>query len=154
MRLRTLEREIWLPRPIDEVFAFFSDAFNLNRLTPPWLRFEVLTPPPIVMRPGTRIDYRLRLHGLPIRWQTLITRWEPPSLFVDEQVRGPYRRWVHHHRFTPCDGGTVARDHVEYAVPGGPFEPLIHRFLVFPDLEAIFAYRHHQLLALFTSSAK
>src|SRR5215210_6454688 len=104
-------RELWLARPRDEVFRFFSDAANLDALTPPWLHFEVLTPD-VVLRPGARIDYRLRLYGVPFRWQSEITRWEPPTLFVDEQRRGPYRRWIHTHTFSDERGGTLVRDAV------------------------------------------
>ena len=119
MRTFELTSEVMLPRPPAEVFPFFADARNLERLTPPWLRFAVLTSGPIEMRPGATIDYRLRLRGVPIRWRSEITAWEPPLRFVDEQRRGPYRLWVHEHRFEERDGCTVASDHVRYAVWGG-----------------------------------
>ena len=98
MTVHTYQAELWLPRPRPEVFAFFAEARNLEAITPPWLKFEVLTPAPIAMRAGTLIDYRLRLHGFPIRWRTEITLWEPPVRFADTQLRGPYRLWEHTHR--------------------------------------------------------
>lgn len=138
MKLHTLEAECWLPERREIVFSFFSDARNLAAITPPWLGFAILTPPPIVMQRGALIDYRIRLRGLPLRWRTEITRWEPPVCFVDEQRRGPYRRWVHTHTFLEQDGGTLCRDHVAYAVLGGK---LVHWLFVQRDLRAIFAYR-------------
>src|SRR3982750_543138 len=117
MRIREFTSEIWLPRALDQVFAFFSDAANLNAITPPWVKFQMITRTPIDMRVGSLIDYRLRIRGLPIRWRTRITVWEPPHRFVDEQLRGPYRLWEHHHQFESKDGGTTVRDRVRYAVP-------------------------------------
>ncbi len=147
----TLERDVWLPRPLDDVFAFFADARNLERLTPPSLRFELLGGSAAPMHVGMRLDYRIRLYGLPIRWQSEITVFEPPLRFVDEQRRGPYRRWVHTHTFEARDDGTVVRDHVEYAVPGGR---LVQRLLVQPDLDRIFAYRRRVLLDLFGDGSR
>ena len=141
-----LHSSVTLPRPLDEVFPFFSDARNLERLTPPWLRFSVLTPGPIEMRPGAAIDYRLRLRGVPLRWRSEITVWEPPVRFVDEQRRGPYRLWIHEHRFEEADGRTLAHDHVRYAVPGGWF---VDRLLVRRDLQRVFEYRRTVLRDLF-----
>lgn len=137
-----LEALQFLPQPVERVFEFFSDAFQLEKLTPGWLRFSVLTKPPIRLEAGTLIDYRLRLHGLPLRWQSCISVWEPPVRFVDEQVRGPYRRWHHEHRFEPVEGGTLCRDLVDYQVWGGS---LVDRLLVRRDLRTIFAYRQHVL---------
>jgi len=137
-----LESEIILPRPIEEVFDFFADAQNLESITPPLLHFEVLTRGPIELRQGRLIDYRLRLHGMPLRWQSEISAWEPPYRFVDEQRRGPYRRWVHEHRFERCAEGTRAIDRVRYEVPGGD---LVHKLFVEPDLRRIFVYRAERL---------
>lgn len=135
-----------MPRPREEVFAFFADAGNLQTITPAWLRFEILTPRPIAMRRGALIDYRLRLHGWPVRWQTEITAWEPPHRFVDEQRRGPYRQWIHEHGFMDQDGGTLCWDSVKYSVPGGE---LVHRLFVRRDIERIFAFRASKLCDLF-----
>lgn len=146
MKVTKLRGEQWVPRPVNEVFGFFSDAFNLERITPPLLRFTVLTPPPIEMREGVLIDYRLRVRGLPVRWQSEITAWEPPHRFVDEQRRGPYRMWRHEHTFEERDGGTVCRDLVRYSVPGGR---LVQRLFVDPDVRKIFAYRSEQLAEVF-----
>jgi hypothetical protein len=148
MRIRSLHQEQWLPVPRDRVFAFFADAGNLDRITPDFLRFAVLTPRPVEMKQGTLIDYRLRVHGLPMRWQSEITVWEPPHRFVDVQRRGPYRQWIHEHGFEEIDGGTLVRDRVEYAVPGWFLEPLVHRWLVGPDLEKVFAFRKTRLAEL------
>jgi len=136
---------------IEDVFAFFSDASNLDTLTPPFLRFQILTPAPIAMKVGTLIDYRLRLRGLPIRWQSEITAWEPPYRFVDEQRRGPYRLWVHEHCFEEHDGETDIVDRVEYAVPGGR---LMHKLFIGRDLKGIFEYRGRTLIERFGSSNK
>ncbi len=143
---RVLTTTLILPRPIDSVFAFFADAANLERLTPPFLNFHILTPLPIQMRQGALIDYRLRLHALPIRWRTRITAWDPPLRFVDEQIRGPYRLWRHEHTFEQVEAGTLCRDRVEYAHLGGP---LGERLLVRPSLERIFAFRQQALLSMF-----
>ncbi len=147
MKIWTLETEQWLPRPREEVFDFFADAFNLENITPPLLEFRVVTPPPITMKLGTVIDYRLKLRGIPLRWRSEITRWEPPELFVDEQRRGPYRLWRHLHTFEESGGGTIARDHVEYSVIGGA---IVRNLVVAPDLRRIFAYRQERLAELFS----
>ena len=146
MRIHQFEAELCLPQRRDEVFAFFADAANLEAITPPWLNFSTITPAPIRMHAGTLIDYKLRLRGFPMRWRTKITEWEPPVRFVDEQIRGPYRQWIHEHSFEEPDGGTLVRDRVRYAVP---FDFLVHRWLVRPDLERIFAYRGQMLRARF-----
>ena len=138
MHIHQFSSEIWLARPIEEVFAFFSDAANLDSITPPWLSFRTVARQPIEMRAGTVIDYRLRVRGFPVQWRSEITEWEPPYHFVDEQIRGPYRLWIHAHRFQPRNGGTLVSDDVRYAVP---FDWLLHKFIVRPDVERIFTYR-------------
>jgi ligand-binding SRPBCC domain-containing protein len=149
VRVRTFTTEQWLPRPVDEVFAFFSDVYNLDALTPPWLHFHILTPRPPAVHVGLLLDYRLSWHGLPMRWRTEITAWEPPHRFVDRQVHGPYRQWVHEHTFVGKDGGTLMRDRVEYAVPGWFLEPLVARLIVGPDVSRVFAYRQDKMRELF-----
>jgi len=140
------QANIWLPRPRQEVFEFFSDASNLEVITPPWLLFRVVTPQPIQMHPGTIIDYRLKIRGIPARWQSRITVWDPPHSFVDEQTRGPYRIWIHEHRFVEDSGGTRCEDDVQYAPLGGA---LINKLFVERDIRNIFAYRSQRLLEIF-----
>jgi ligand-binding SRPBCC domain-containing protein len=132
---------MWLPAPLPDVFAFFADARNLEVITPPFLRFTVLTPD-ATMRTGALIEYRLRLRGVPIRWRSEITLWEPGVRFRDEQRRGPYRYWKHLHLFREEDGGTLVEDAVDYDVVGGP---LVHRWFVQGDLVRIFSYRQARL---------
>lgn len=146
MKEFTLHTEQWLPRPLGEVFPFFSEARNLESLTPPWLNFEVLTPGPIAMRPGTLIDYRIRIHGVPVCWRTEITAWEPPHRFVDVQLWGPYRLWHHTHTFAAQDGGTYCTDDVRYHPWGGT---LTNWLFVRRDIERIFEYRRQRLEEFF-----
>ena len=140
-RFHTLRREQWVPRPLDEVFAFFCDARNLGDLTPPWLGFRILTPGPIRIAARTKIRYRLGWHGIPVKWTTEITRWEPPYRFVDVQLSGPYRLWHHTHRFEPVDGGTRMTDVVRYRLPFGIIGRVMHAVKVRRDVERIFDYR-------------
>ncbi len=146
MKEFTLHAELWLPRPLPEIFAFFAEAANLEELTPPWLKFEVVTPAPIVMRPGALIDYRIRIHGLPIRWRTEILVWDPPHRFVDTQLKGPYTLWHHTHTFQERGGGTLCLDDVRYRPFGGA---IINALFVRRDVERIFAYRTKKLTELF-----
>jgi ligand-binding SRPBCC domain-containing protein len=132
------------------VFRFFAAAENLQRITPPWVDFRIVTPLPIEMRQGARIDYRLRVHGIPIGWRTEIAEWEPPLRFVDTQVAGPYRRWIHTHRFRDVPGGTRVEDDVDFTVPGGW---LIERLFVRRDLRAIFLHRQRAILDAFGAPA-
>ncbi len=141
MRIHTLVEETWLPLPREQVFRFFADAGNLDAITPPWLHFRIVSKTPIDMKPGALIEYRLRVHWVPIFWRTEITEWDPPARFVDRQLKGPYRQWIHTHTFEEKDGGTLIRDCVDYAVPGWVFEPLVHRFFVKPDIDKIFKHR-------------
>ena len=149
MAIQTLRREQVVDAPPDAVFAFFADPLNLEAITPPLLRFAVVTPTPIAMGVGTFIQYRLRLHGVPVRWDTLIEAWDPPWRFVDVQVRGPYRLWHHTHELSAleCDR-TLMRDTVRYALGFGALGALAHRLVVRRDLEAIFAYRARRVPAL------
>ena len=149
MRIFEHTSETWLARPRAEVFEFLADPANIERLTPPWLGFEILTPRPIAMRVGALIDYRLRVHHIPLRWRTEITAWEPPVSFVDEQLRGPYRLWHHTHTFTEQAGGTAVHDRVRYAVLGGV---LVQKLLVERDVRTIFAYREKVLRELFPAA--
>jgi ligand-binding SRPBCC domain-containing protein len=137
----TLRREQRLPGASDAVFAFFGDAQNLEAITPPWLSFRIVTPRPIDMGVGTLIEYRLRLHGLPISWLTEIAVWEPGVRFVDRQIRGPYALWHHTHEFAAAGADTIMRDTVRYALPFGPLGALAHRLFVRRDLHQIFDYR-------------
>ena len=137
---------VLLPHPLPEVFDFFASAENLNLLTPPWLHFSILTPLPIEMRRGAIIRYRLRLRGVPVSWDSEITDWEPPLRFTDTQIRGPYRLWVHRHRFEETPDGTLVADDVTYRVPGGS---LGNRLFVAGELRRIFDYRKAKLLELY-----
>jgi ligand-binding SRPBCC domain-containing protein len=147
-----LEREQWLPRPIEEVFAFFADATNLEAITPPWLGLRILSPGPITMRAGASIVYRLRWHFLPLRWVTEIAEWAPPFRFVDVQRRGPYALWHHQHEFASENGGTRMRDRVRYALPLGLLGTLMHRLVVRRNLETLFDYRARKIGEIFTGS--
>lgn len=150
MSLRQLHTVTIIHRPIDEVFTFFSQAENLNLITPPELHFQILTPLPVKMRAGTTIDYQIRLYGVPFHWKTLISVWEPPFRFIDEQIDGPYRRWIHEHRFEPIANQTRMTDTVQYVCPGGLFfEPLIHWLVVKKKVEYIFDYRQRTIQKLF-----
>lgn len=148
MHVSTFSSQQIIQAPLAEVFRFFSDAANLEHLTPPWLGFEVLTPAPIEMAPGALIDYRLRWRGVPLRWRTEIEIWEPARRFVDRQIRGPYRLWRHEHLFEEHRGGTMVEDRIEYAAIGGR---LAHWLAVDRDVETIFAYRRQALQSIFTS---
>lgn len=144
-----IERKQWVAATVDEVFAFFSDAANLERLTPPWLRFRIETPWPIEMGTGAIIDYRIDWRVVPIRWRTEIVAWTPPRGFVDVQRRGPYKMWQHTHTFTPVDGGTLLGDTVRYSLPLGPLGRLAHWLAVRRDVERVFDYRESQVAKLF-----
>jgi ligand-binding SRPBCC domain-containing protein len=142
-----LEREQRISRPLPEVFDFFARAGNLERITPPWLRFQILDEPDPVQT-GSRISYRLRLHGLPLRWVSVIEEFEPERAFVDQQIRGPYRLWHHRHEFAPDGAGTIIRDRVRYALPFGVAGAIAHRLFVRRDLERIFAFRRQAISQL------
>ena len=143
-----LYREQLVPRPLDDVFAFFAEARNLERITPAWLGFSLASPEPEGMGTGTLIEYRLHVHRIPLRWISRIELWEPGRAFVDVQVKGPYRLWHHRHEFQPAGSGTLVRDHVTYALPLGPLGDLAHSLFVERDLARIFAFRHEAVASL------
>lgn len=148
--IQQIHAETIVPAPLDETFAFFSDASNLERLTPPWVNFRIRTPVPIDMREGAEIDYRIVLYGWPIPWRSRIDAWEPGRRFIDRQLFGPYRWWLHEHRFEAAPGGTRVIDHVE-------FVPRLRRVtsgFVRRDVERIFAYRQTALAALFAEPGR
>ncbi len=137
--------EQFIPRSIEEVFDFFSRAENLEVITPPWLKFRIITALPIDMQEGTLIDYRLQLFGLPFNWKTRITEWQPPFLFVDRQLSGPYSLWEHEHRFEKKDGGTLMFDTVDYNFQAGIARALINHWFVSKRIHQIFAYRRYKI---------
>ena len=141
-RTFSLHAEQLVPRDLETTFAFFADAGNLQRITPPWLDFTVTSELPIIMRPGAIIEYKLKVHGIPIRWRSVVSHWDPPREFVDEQVHGPYTMWHHRHRFTETPEGTLVEDEVRYRVPGGALANLF----VQRDLSRIFSFRQQALL--------
>lgn len=154
MQFHTLRREQWTPRPINEIFAFFSDARNLAEITPPWLSFRILTPAPVPIQQGTELRYRLAVHGLPVRWLTRISRWRPPYSFTDIQISGPYSLWHHTHTFEPRDGGTLMRDTVRYRLPFGPLGRIVNKLFVSRDVRRIFDYRERRIRELFGEPVK
>jgi ligand-binding SRPBCC domain-containing protein len=150
MKTFSFHDELVLPVPLEKVFSFFTEARNLEQLTPPWLRFKVLTEGPITMAAGTLIDYRIHWRGIPLRWRTEIEVWEPNHRFVDRQIRGPYRLWRHEHLFAERGDSTAIIDRVGYAPFGGA---LANRLVVARDVERIFAYRHEVLRRDFGTSS-
>jgi ligand-binding SRPBCC domain-containing protein len=149
-RLHTyiLEREQWLPQPIDELFQFFSRPENLQVITPPWLDFRMVDTPE-VLQAGSLIRYRLRWHRVPIRWTTEISEWKPPYRFVDRALSSPYALWNHAHSFRPHEGGTLMRDRVTYALPFAALGRLVHAAMVKRDVERIFDFRAETMRRLF-----
>ena len=148
-----LRREQRLPGSPKEVFEFFADAHNLEALTPPLLRFRVVTPAPITMGEGTLIRYELRVRRVPVSWLTEITEWDPPHRFVDEQIKGPYALWHHTHTFEPTGAGdTLMRDVVRYRVGFGPLGALANRLVVRRDVEKIFDFRAERIPALLAAA--
>jgi ligand-binding SRPBCC domain-containing protein len=142
MRLNT---ELWVSTTRHEVFRSFQDAAALESMSPPWVHCRMITPAPTEMRLNARIEYRFRLHGIPFRWEAVVTVWDPPYQFVDEQRRGPYRRWKHTHTFVEDHGGTMIRDDIEFEVSGGSAVG----WLVVRDLRKVFRFRHQALLLMF-----
>jgi len=145
------EMEMIIPAKLDKVFSFFSAAENLQILTPPWLHFLILTPTPLKIKKGRIIDYKLRLYGWPFRWQTEITQWDPPHQFIDEQVRGPYRKWRHLHYFELRGNQTYMRDLVTYEIP--VFSNFVNKLFVRKNVEHIFNYRRKRINEIFKRSS-
>jgi ligand-binding SRPBCC domain-containing protein len=131
-------------------FRFFSRAENLEQITPPWMRFRILTPATVEMKQGATISYSLRVRRMPLHWLTEIESWNPPFEFIDVQAKGPYKFWRHTHRFSEIDGGTSVVDIVTYALPFGPLGRLVHRLQIARDLSRIFDYRAQRVQALFS----
>jgi ligand-binding SRPBCC domain-containing protein len=145
MRAHVLETGMLAPTGIRETFAVFEDPYNLARITPPWLNFRITSRERVVIRKGAEITYRIAWLGIPLRWKTVITAYEPPFLFIDEQTSGPYVLWRHTHRFSPEGQGTRVEDRVEYVLPFGLVGRLVHRLVVRRQLERIFAFRQRAL---------
>jgi ligand-binding SRPBCC domain-containing protein len=149
MKIHTLVREQVVATPHDEVFAFFAQPENLARLTPAALRFRILTPTPFEMKEGALIDYVIHPMGIPMRWRTLITTYDPPHRFIDEQLLGPYSFWHHTHTFTETADGTMLGDRVVYSLPLGPVGTLVHALVIQRQLRRIFAYRSRVIAEMF-----
>lgn len=149
MKKHTLRREQELCAPLAEVFAFFQQPENLAKITPPWLRFTILTPPPIRMEVGAEIDYSIRWLGVRVGWTTLISKFDPPQMFVDEQKKGPYRMWRHTHLFSRTSVGTMMVDEVIYELPFGILGDVAHLLIIRQQLNAIFDYRANAIGEIF-----
>jgi len=141
--------EQWIPRPPEEVFSFFSDAKNLELITPPWLNFKILDQSSPQIQSGTILNYKLKIHGIPVRWKTEILVWEPPFRFVDVQLKGPYSLWHHTHLFEAKDGGTLMKDIVRYRVPLGMLGRILTGAWVRRDIRGIFEHRSQATLTAF-----
>ena len=149
MKVYTLKREQKISKGISEVFDFFSRPENLAAITPPKMKFNILTPSPIEMKEGALIDYTVSILGFPIRWRTLITKYDPPNLFVDQQLKGPYSLWHHTHTFTEIsDTETLIKDIVVYAIPFGFIGRIVHSIYIKRDLDKIFSYRKNKIADL------
>jgi len=151
--MQLLTSQQFVSAPLEEVFAFFGQPENLGRITPSWLGFQMLTPSPVKMREGALIDYQISLGPFPTRWRTLITAFDPPHLFIDEQLSGPYSFWHHTHRFESKGTGTNIIDEIRYLLPFGPLGSLVHTLAVRRQLTRIFAHRREVINDLFHSPA-
>jgi ligand-binding SRPBCC domain-containing protein len=151
IRFHTFRSTQWLPRAQEEVFEFFSDARNLEEITPPWLHFHILASGPVEMKRGTQIRYRLSWHGIPMKWTTQICRWDPSRAFADAQLSGPYRLWHHTHLFRPENNGTRMTDIVRYCLPCGVFGRAVDILQTRHDVEKIFEYRTQRIEATFSN---
>ncbi len=147
--MHILVKETVINRPLKEVFDFFSNAENLNKITPPDMQFQIITSLPINIQKGTLIDYKIKVNGIPFKWKTLISTWEPPHRFVDEQLKGPYNTWIHEHTFEERDGKTYMKDVVKFKSPGWILEPLINALFIEKKVKGIFEYREKMLNEFF-----
>jgi len=148
MALYRLSCEMWLPLERAEAFAFFADAHNLHRITPPWLRFTITTRAPITLRSGCELDYTMRWLGMPMKWRSRIARYNPPVEFEDTQIHGPYASWWHRHTFTDSVGGTLVGDCVDYRMPWGLLGQAVRGLMVARQLQFIFEYRQLKIAEL------
>jgi len=151
--IRRFEAEVWIPGALSDVFSFFADARNLEKITPPWLNFQVLSQSTPSIQEGTVFEYRLRLRGLPVKWKSRITKWEENKRFMDVQLSGPYQRWEHLHEFVEKDGGVLMRDIVDYQLPFGRLGRLVAGWLVDRDVKKIFGYRSSYIKEVFANSS-
>lgn len=149
MKTHSLIRKTIINKPLEEVFHFFSQAENLNALTPPELQFKILTPLPIKMKEGTIIDYKIKLNGIPFTWKTEINKWQENEYFIDQQIKGPYKIWHHKHSFKSLVGATEMTDEVNYLSPGWLVEPIIQYLFIKRKVESIFDYRNTKLKEIF-----
>ena len=147
--MHILTKTTIINRPLVEVFNFFSNAENLNVITPPDMQFKIISPLPIQIKKGALIDYKIKVNGIPFKWQTEISEWQPNIRFVDQQIKGPYRVWIHEHTFEEVDGQTHMKDYVQFLSPGWFLEPLINKLFVEKKVKAIFEYREKILKDLF-----
>ena len=152
MKLYTLDSNQFINKPIEEVFQFFSKPENLSVITPAKLGFKILSPNPIKMEVGRLIDYNIYLMGIPIHWRTLITDYEPPNMFVDQQIKGPYAMWHHTHTFHKVKGGVEIKDRVVYSIPFGFLGRLLNYLWIKRDLNNIFLYRKKVIDKLFENN--
>ena len=149
----TIERRQVVPMPLAETFAFYAEPRNLARITPRWLHFRMVCGESLTMRKGLRIHYRIRPFGIPQRWTSEITEFDPPHRFVDEQIEGPYRSWRHVHEFREVAGGTEIFDRVAYELPLGPLGRIAHALVVRRQLQSIFGYRERTIARLFQAAS-
>ncbi len=153
MRTYTLHCELLVQRPLKETFAFFENPANLGKITPPWLSFNIVGKD-VTMKQGAQFDYVIRWLGLPMKWRSLITRYEPPFLFVDEQLIGPYKTWRHRHSFSETSNGVIVSDHLEYTLPLGPLGAVAQMVMVKRQLEEVFRYRQQELAKIFAGQTE